>query len=186
MIREGCVFARHDVTRDPPFSRVDIVSCRNVLIYLEGKAQRRVLPTFHYALKPTGLLMLGSAETTGAAADLFAPLDKQHHIFTRKPVPTRLILDLTAGVPAADPASNAVGVESQNSSDLQKKLERMIQTKYSPDAVVINAGDADSAVSRAYRAIPRSQSGRGHAKPAPHGERGPHAAAAPRCAEGAG
>ncbi|MEI9974810.1 MAG: CheR family methyltransferase [Ignavibacteriota bacterium] len=54
MIREWCVFARHDVTKDPPFSRLDIVSCRNVLIYLENNAQRRVLPTFHYALNPTG------------------------------------------------------------------------------------------------------------------------------------
>ena len=76
MIRELCVFARHDITRDPPFSRLDVVSCRNVLIYLDAKAQKKVLPTFHYALNPAGLLMLGSAETTGAAADLFTVVDK--------------------------------------------------------------------------------------------------------------
>src|SRR5581483_3354279 len=87
MIRECCVFARHDVTRDAPFSRLDVISCRNLLIYLEPKAQRKVLPTFHYALNPTGLLMLGSAETTAAASDLFTVVDKTHHIFGRKGVP---------------------------------------------------------------------------------------------------
>ena len=84
MIRECCVFARHDVTRDPPFSRLDMVSCRNVLIYLDAHAQKRVLPDFHYALNPAGLLMLGSAETTGAAADLFTVVDKAHHIYAQK------------------------------------------------------------------------------------------------------
>ncbi len=111
IIREACVFARHDVTKDPPFSRIDLVSCRNVLIYLDNNAQRRVLPTFHYALKPTGLLIVGSAETTGAASDLFTPLDKPHHIYARKAVPTRLILDLAAGSPAGDPVASAAPIE---------------------------------------------------------------------------
>ena len=63
-IRESCIFARHDLTRDPPFSQLDLVSCRNVLIYLGAGAQQRVLPALHYSLKPSGLLILGSAETT--------------------------------------------------------------------------------------------------------------------------
>ena len=139
MIREACVFARHDVTRDPPFSRLDIVSCRNVLIYLDARAQRRVLPTFHYALNPAGLLMLGTAETTGAAADLFVSVDKIHHIYGRKIASTRLILDMTSGTPAVEPPSPAVYPDAAGGSDLQKKLDRIIQSKYSPDAVLVNA-----------------------------------------------
>jgi len=139
IIRECCIFARHDVTRDPPFSRMDIVSCRNVLIYLDTKAQRRVLPTFHYALNSTGLLMLGSAETTAAAGDLFTTVDKAHHIYSRKAVPTRLILDLTSGTPTADPLQPSAPTESADGADLQKKIERVIHSKYSPDAVLVNA-----------------------------------------------
>lgn len=139
IIREACVFARHDVTRDPPFSRIDIVSCRNVLIYLEAKAQRRVLPMFHYALRPTGVLMLGSAETTGSAGDLFVALDKAHHIYGRKAVPTRMFLDAASGGPVADPSVASVRPERPAPQELQKTIERVIQTKYSPDAVVINA-----------------------------------------------
>lgn len=138
MIRESCVFARHDVTKDPPFSRLDLVSCRNVLIYLDAKAQRRVLPIFHYALNPAGLLLLGSAETTGADDDLFVPLDKAHHLYSKKAVPTRLIFDLgsTAARPDLLPSSRA---ETSRGTSLQKKLDRIIQSKCAPDAVVINA-----------------------------------------------
>ncbi|MFL6450241.1 MAG: chemotaxis protein CheB [Bryobacteraceae bacterium] len=138
LIREVCVFARHDVTKDPPFSRLDIVSCRNVLIYLDARAQRRVLPTFHYALKPTGLLLLGTAETTGASTDLFTAIDKAHHIYSRKPVAARLILDLTAGT-TPDPAFSTNEAASPSGPDLHKRLERIIHTKYSPDAVLINS-----------------------------------------------
>lgn len=136
LIRESCIFARHDVTRDPPFSRIDVLSCRNVLIYLDTRAQRKVLPAFHYALNPTGLLMLGSAETTGAASDLFTALDKTHHIFTRKAVPTRLAIDLAPRGTAE--AWTTQRSESPSGPDLQKGLDRIIQARYSPDGVVVN------------------------------------------------
>jgi len=138
-IRECCIFARHDVTRDAPFSRLDLISCRNLLIYLEAKAQRKVLPTFHYALKPTGLLMLGSAETTAAASDLFTVVDKAHHIFGRKPVPTRLLLDLAAGAPPSDFPALPAHTPAPGAGDFQKKLDRIIQARYSPDGVVVTA-----------------------------------------------
>ncbi len=135
-IRECCIFARHDVTRDAPFSRLDVISCRNLLIYLDAKTQRKVLPTFHYALNPAGLLMLGSAETTAAASDLFTVVDKAHHIFGRKAVPTRLLLDLTAGPPPTD-FPGAASRQAPGGRDFQRKLERVIQAKYSPDGVVV-------------------------------------------------
>jgi two-component system CheB/CheR fusion protein len=118
MIRECCVFARHDVTKDPPFSRMDVVSCRNVLIYLDAKAQRKVLPTFHYALNPTGLLMLGSAESTGLASDLFTAVDKSHNLYGRKPVATRLVLDIARRTPSLGLGSGAQP-EAPAGSDLQ-------------------------------------------------------------------
>src|SRR6185503_18911190 len=83
-IREMCVFARHDLTRDPPFSRLDLISCRNVLIYLEARLQEKVFETFHYALRPEGFLVLGPAETAGASSALFPPVDEKHRIYSRK------------------------------------------------------------------------------------------------------
>lgn len=138
VIRESCVFARHDVTKDPPFSNLDLVSCRNLLIYLDQTAQRHVFPVFHYALKPNGLLMLGSAESTASAADLFLAVDPQHKIYGRKATPPRLPLDLAlGGLPLDNPP---LGLPAGSSAlELQKRLDRVIQSKYSPDAVLINA-----------------------------------------------
>jgi chemotaxis methyl-accepting protein methylase len=76
-IRENCIFARHDLIKDPPFSELDLVSCRNVLIYLDTPAQR-VLPALHHSLKPDGLLLLGSAESIGNRTDLFTFGNRNH------------------------------------------------------------------------------------------------------------
>ncbi|HYZ87080.1 MAG TPA: chemotaxis protein CheB, partial [Bryobacteraceae bacterium] len=138
VIRESCIFARHDVTKDPPFSNLDLVSCRNLLIYLDTKAQNRVLPIFHYALKPTGLLMLGTAESTAAAADLFLVIDKQQRIFARKEVTPRLPAELSLGAPAGDFPTQANGPGVSSWFELQKKLERIIQSRYSPDALIVD------------------------------------------------
>jgi two-component system CheB/CheR fusion protein len=81
-IRDMCVFATQNVFNDPPFSHMDLVSCRNVLIYLSPVLQRRVIPIFHYALKPAGFLMVGNSEgLVGAGAELFDPADKRHRIY---------------------------------------------------------------------------------------------------------
>jgi two-component system CheB/CheR fusion protein len=137
-VRESCVFARHDITKDAPFSNLDLVSCRNLLIYLDQTAQRHVLPVFHYALKPTGLLMLGSAESTAAGSDLFNPADQQHKIYSRKGIPPRLPLGMSMSAQQADTSllNNPSGASS--AFELQKRVERVIQSKYSPDAVLVN------------------------------------------------
>lgn len=138
-VRDSSVFARHDITKDPPFSNLDLISCRNLLIYLDQKAQRHVLPIFHYALKPTGFLMLGSAESVGAGGELFNTVDQKYKIYSRKATPPRLPLDISMGGPApeASPSNNSPAASS--SLELQKRLERVIQSKYSPDAVLINS-----------------------------------------------
>lgn len=138
-LRESCIFARHDLTTDPPFANMHLVSCRNLLIYMDVALQRRVLPVLHYALKPNGLLLLGSAETTAAATDLFAPADKQRHIYVRQPAAVRIAHDFarTAGGNIEPGAAPRHGISS--TADLQKKVDRLIQTKYSPDGVLVDA-----------------------------------------------
>ena len=95
-VRDCLVFAKQDVTKDPPFSRVDLISCRNLLIYMDGVLQQKLMPLFHYALNPDGYLFLGSSETVGDAADLFAPVDKKWKLFKRRGTvtPQQRLLDL--------------------------------------------------------------------------------------------
>jgi two-component system CheB/CheR fusion protein len=83
-VRELCVFSPHSVVRDPPFSRIDLISCRNLLIYFGADVQNQVIPTFHYALRPEGYLFLGSAENVSQFSDLFVPIEKKHRIFRRR------------------------------------------------------------------------------------------------------
>ena len=80
-IRDLCVFSSHNILADPPFSRMDLISCRNLLIYFSGETQRQVFPIFHYALRPAGFLFLGKSETIGRFTDLFAPADKNHGLY---------------------------------------------------------------------------------------------------------
>jgi two-component system, chemotaxis family, CheB/CheR fusion protein len=78
------VFSTHNLIRDPPFSRIDLISCRNLLIYFGAEFQARVMPVFHYALKPQGFLFLGTSENIGHSEDLFEPVDKKQRIFMRR------------------------------------------------------------------------------------------------------
>ena len=89
-VRDLCVFARHDLSKDPPFSRLDLISCRNVLIYMGQALQKRVLSMFQYALKPGGFLFLGNSESISAYSDAFTVEDRKHRIFVRKPAALRV------------------------------------------------------------------------------------------------
>ena len=88
-LRDFCLFSLHSVIRDPPFSQIDLISCRNLLIYFNSALQNQVLPLFHYSLKPGGYLFLGASENVNHYSDLFVPLDKKHRIFQRQDVGTR-------------------------------------------------------------------------------------------------
>ncbi len=140
-IRDVCVFARQNVTLDPPFSNVDLISCRNLLIYLEPVLQRRVVPLFHYALRSNGYLMLGSAETISGFADLFAPIDRNQRIFLKRPGAARPFLDFgrrrtSAGAEAAGSRTSEV-----TPADLQKEADRLVIGRYGPAGVLINDND---------------------------------------------
>ena len=93
-IREMCIFSLQNITRDPPLSRMDLISCRNLLIYLGPHMQRRVLGIFLYALQPSGCLLLGTSETPGAVPDLFVAVDRANRIFRRKLAAAQPHLDL--------------------------------------------------------------------------------------------
>src|SRR5713101_1397966 len=143
-IRDICVFARQNLLQDPPFSRIDVISCRNVLIYLGPVLQKRIMPIFHYALKPRGFLMLGGAEgILGTASNLFELMDRKHKIYCRKSIASGLHLDFAASRYSSE-AGNISGKEAPQREgsvhllDLHKEADRILLTKYAPVAVVIN------------------------------------------------
>ncbi len=139
-VRDACVFARQDLTKDPPFANVDLISCCNVLIYLGPEVQKQILPMFHYALRPAGVLMLGNSETVGEFSDLFTPADKKARLYYKKSSPLRmqysarvqrpapLMLDLPKGKPASAPWPE---------TDVQKVAERLLLARFAPACVVI-------------------------------------------------
>ncbi len=144
-IRDTCVFARQNLLQDPPFSRIDVISCRNVLIYLGAVLQKRIMPIFHYALKPRGFLMLGGAEgIIGTASDLFELMDRRNKIYCRKSTTSGLHFDFAASRCSIEAGDTASGKEAPQREggvrhfDLRKEADRILLTKYAPVAVVIN------------------------------------------------
>ncbi|MEY2408881.1 MAG: two-component system, chemotaxis family, CheB/CheR fusion protein [Verrucomicrobiota bacterium] len=153
-LREMVVFARQNLIGDPPFSRMDLISCRNVLIYLDAELQKRVFPTFHYALKPTGFLFLGGSESVGTATDLFEPADKKHKIYSRKAV-SNSVMSLPAKrsrlnrqpsyqkppAPAWTPRSPAGSPSPglQIESNAQREADRLTVNAFAPPGVLINS-----------------------------------------------
>src|SRR5712692_7096451 len=139
-IRDVCVFAQQDLTRDPPFSKLDLISCSNVLIYLNAALQERLLPILHYALKPTGFLKLGPSETVGRFTNLFSAVDKKHRIYARKPGPSgHLGFGLTVGDRIAAPAGEKQKEEGWSAAAIEKEADRLILGRYAPAGVVVNA-----------------------------------------------
>lgn len=141
-VRDLCVFARQNLCTDPPFSRIDLVSCRNVLIYFGPELQRRVISTFHYALRRDGFLLLGSSESIREYTDLFASTDRIHKLFTRIESPGhRANIPSFAPLHYADHPLNSVGflpVELRRDTDLNRLTDRTMLARYSPPGVVIN------------------------------------------------
>jgi two-component system, chemotaxis family, CheB/CheR fusion protein len=143
-VRDLCTFARQNITADPPFSRLDLISCRNVLIYLGAQLQKRCLPIFHYALNAGGYLMLGPSETVGPFGDMFELVDKRGKIYAKKLLPGRRDLDFralgaselkTLEPPQMTPEPDQVDFNAQ----VQKVADRIMLGTYSPAGVVIDS-----------------------------------------------
>jgi two-component system CheB/CheR fusion protein len=136
-IREVCIFAKQNVTRDPPFSKLDLISCRNVLIYLGPVLQKRVLPVFHYALRPSGFLLLGSSESIGPFAEIFSPFDKKNKIYVPKAANSRTHQEYESREALQDlPAPRKRN--DWNETEVQRQADRIVLAKYAPPGVVID------------------------------------------------
>lgn len=135
-VRERCAFVKHDLASDPPFSKLDLVCCRNVLIYFGSELQKRVLATFHFALNEPGFLVLGHAETIIDGTNLFHEVDREDKIFARTAVKTTLRLApardaLPAPQPLLEPRAPAA-------ADVVRRTESLLLDQYAPPGVIVN------------------------------------------------
>jgi two-component system, chemotaxis family, CheB/CheR fusion protein len=137
-VRDLCVFARQDVTRDPPFSRLDLVVCRNLLIYLAVPLQKRLVSLFHYALKPSGFLMLGAAETAGPAADMFALADKRHRIYSKKSTVSHAEFGFAPHHITQSEGQYGRTQPNVRHGSVQTEANRIILDRFSPPAVLVD------------------------------------------------
>jgi len=138
-IREACVFANQNITADPPFLHVDLISCRNVLIYMAPALQKRVLPSFHYALNIPGFLVLGSAETVGELNELFEVVDKAHKIYTKKVTGNRPLLPFSVENPKTMAAAgHRCGPPGAAPADFKREADRLLLGRYASPGVLVN------------------------------------------------
>ncbi|WP_341529287.1 chemotaxis protein CheB [Nostoc sp. UHCC 0302] len=139
-IRELCIFAKQNFISEPPFSNLDLISCRNVLIYFESVLQKQVMPIFHYSLKPTGFLMLGIAESAGEFSNLFTLADRKNNIYTKKLIPTPLNFNFaSSNYPVAKIAADkSMSHKIWDITDLNKQADQILLNRYAPVGVMIN------------------------------------------------
>lgn len=152
-IRDMCVFAQHNVMTDPPFSRMDLISCRNLLIYMEAGLQKQIIPLLHYALRPGGYLVLGSSETVGDARDLFDSTEAKARIYARKSGPGKRLAAFPlkrdesreTRAPAGDrmpgrrPGVGSGSLRSTPIAPVQGEIDRLLLARFAPAGVVVNA-----------------------------------------------
>jgi two-component system, chemotaxis family, CheB/CheR fusion protein len=142
-IRERVLFAVHNVIKDPPFAHLDLTTCRNFLIYLNGTAQRRVMDVLHFALNPGGYLMLGNSESVDGAGDLFSVVDKEHRIYQGRAVETRLIFPVPDGGGLITRLGKLPEIRSGRESQPAQRstyseLHQRLLERYAPPSVVVN------------------------------------------------
>lgn len=137
-IRDLCIFAVHNFLTDPPFARMDLITCRNVFIYMDSFLQKKSLTTFHYALKENGFLLLGKSETAVPAAELFQPFEKAGKIYTRKQVSGRFV---HSGMESSDKLKTLktnIPRKEIIKEDFRKSAEAVLLSNYTPASVIVN------------------------------------------------
>lgn len=137
-IRDMCIFAHHNLLKDPPFSKIDLISCRNVMIYLEPVLQKKALSTFQYSLNEKGYLMLGKSETIGTSTDLFAPFNKQGKIYQPKGPHGKFRNETSA---RSEQNLKDIDRNIQNESaepDFNKIADSILLSRYTPAGVLVN------------------------------------------------
>jgi two-component system CheB/CheR fusion protein len=145
-VRQRCVFARQDITSDPPFSRLDLVMCRNLLIYLGETLQRKVINVFHYALNPGGVLMLGRSETVGLQTQLFTMSDARWKVYRRKPGTTDVREIDYHPRPPPEPTSLGRGRSTSSAAspgagewESQGEANRLLLDRFAPPTVIVSS-----------------------------------------------
>ncbi len=136
-IRNMCVFTKHNMVKDTPFSRIDIISCRNVLIYFDAELQKKAFPLFHFALKPKGFLVLGTSESISGFQDLFGEADKKYKIYSRKAAVSPFRFEFTVNAHAENPMPKKEADAFPAGRNIEKEADAIILSKHSPAGVVI-------------------------------------------------
>jgi two-component system CheB/CheR fusion protein len=136
-VRDCCVFAKQNLTKDPPFSKLDVISCRNVMIYLGSVLQRKVMSIFHYALRPNGYLLLGNSESVGTFGELFDVVDRRHKIYQKRQGPNRVSFQFE---PSTARGRHERRTEETTSppSAIGRDADRAAAARYAPTAVIVN------------------------------------------------
>ena len=138
-IRDLCVFSRHDLTTDPPLSRMDLISCRNVLIYMGPILQRRVLAALSYGLQPTGCLVLGPSEGLGTLTEYFMEIDRHHKVYIRNLRLAQPVLQIHRVLrPAPDPSSPLRRSEKDTVDLIDSEANRLISDEYGPSGLLLD------------------------------------------------
>ncbi len=138
-IREMVIFAQQNVIMDPPFTKLDIICCRNLLIYMTPELQKKLMPLFHYSLNSSGLLILGSAETVGSFSDHFSTVDNKLKIYRRKePLSEKFPVDFPSSFASITPTASEAPMKQKEPANLQTLTEQMLIQKYTPSAVLVN------------------------------------------------
>jgi len=139
-VRDLVIFAPQNILVDPPFTKLDVLCCRNFLIYVNVETQKKLLPLLHYALNPGGLLILGTAETAGGFGRLFSPVDQKWKVFQRREVSERLLVEMPARVPRHERAPPGVTEKAREPvMDIFYAAQRVLLDCYGPPSVVVTA-----------------------------------------------
>ncbi|MGR8997608.1 MAG: CheR family methyltransferase [Gammaproteobacteria bacterium] len=141
-IRERVIFATQNLIQDPPFTHMDLISCRNLLIYLSADLQKEIFPQFHYALNSNGILFLGTSESIGNFDDLFSTLDKKWKIYQRKDTPVSFPVSKLSLLPASVRETPKTSLKSLSSKfqagNIARQIEQLLLDRYAPVSVIIN------------------------------------------------
>lgn len=138
-IRDMCVFAVHNFLKDPPFAKMDLISCRNVMIYFRSFLQKKAIAIFHYALRDKGILWLGNSETAGSASEFFNPLQRKSKFYTRKPGVGRYITIMGEGKETAFEEEHMMLRNKEvKTEDYQKSADEIVLAKHAPAGVIVN------------------------------------------------
>ncbi|MFU8859555.1 MAG: CheR family methyltransferase [Cyclonatronaceae bacterium] len=137
-VRDMCVFAVHNFLKDPPFGKIDLISCRNVLIYFEPYLQKKALTTFHYVLNQKGILLLGKSETTSGVPDLFSEAAKSGKIYSRKNASSKFVQVVNRSSELDFNQRKKNEIPKKKSADFQKTADEYMLKNYTPAGVVVN------------------------------------------------